>query len=62
MTAIDILEIAKKDIEPIINRLKKHKDVGHIRNVTIQLARVQSYIEGTIEDINYNKEVYNEKI
>ena len=56
MTAIDILEKAKQDLDPILNRLENHKDVGHIRNVTIQLARVQSYIEGTIEDINYNKE------
>ena len=62
MTAIDILEKARQDLDPIINGLENHKDVGHIRNVTIQLARVQSYIEGTIEDINYRKEVYNEKI
>ena len=62
MNVIDILEKAIQDLDPILNRLENHKDVGPIRNVTIQLARVQSYIEGTIEDINYNKEVYNEKV
>ena len=62
MTAIDILEKARQDLDPIINRLENHKDVSPIGGVIIQLARVQSYIEGTIEDINYNKEVYNEKI